>query len=281
MPTIRSSIGAVDAYGNVHAKNFPDMAGASHLQHDSLYPFSRESQRFRLVGVRILWWDIPSLDDYFAVDDYYVALGLRNLKHYTMFDNSHPIDPRKLQETHMTHSKKTHTIRESAPASQEAWIKANKQRFKDEYGDEEGERILYATAQKRDKQNESSADGGGQTYHEATLREDRYVAEPGNDRTWVVRDTKTGTVVKTLPSRSLAIQWRDRHNVYGAAWNFSAMPTLKPIPFLDESVDATHLTLQINVSECYNDPHVILTTKDGETIKLNLQQAYALKAALR
>lgn len=41
-------------------------------------------------------------------------------------------------------------IKEEAPPDPEieSWIKKNKQRFKDEYGDEKGEEVLYATAWK-------------------------------------------------------------------------------------------------------------------------------------
>lgn len=37
-------------------------------------------------------------------------------------------------------------VTEVTPPGMEAWVKANKKRFKKEYGDAEGERILYATA---------------------------------------------------------------------------------------------------------------------------------------
>jgi len=44
-------------------------------------------------------------------------------------------------------------LTEKAPPDQEAWVKANKAKFKKEYGDKKGEEILYATAWK--KHNES------------------------------------------------------------------------------------------------------------------------------
>jgi hypothetical protein len=38
------------------------------------------------------------------------------------------------------------TINEETPPGQEAWVKANKARFKKEYGDKKGTEVLYATA---------------------------------------------------------------------------------------------------------------------------------------
>lgn len=45
---------------------------------------------------------------------------------------------------------------EVAAPGQEDWIKKNKARFIDQYGEEKGKRILYATAQKRSKKNEAA-----------------------------------------------------------------------------------------------------------------------------
>jgi len=39
-------------------------------------------------------------------------------------------------------------VDESAPEDMESWVKANKTRFKKEYGAKKGEQVLYATANK-------------------------------------------------------------------------------------------------------------------------------------
>lgn len=47
---------------------------------------------------------------------------------------------------HLDPSKAEKMLDEAAPPGMEDWVKSNKDRFKNEYGSEEGEKILYATA---------------------------------------------------------------------------------------------------------------------------------------
>lgn len=48
------------------------------------------------------------------------------------------------------------TLDEKAPPGKEAWIRANKKRFIDQYGKDKGLSILYATAWKQHNQNENT-----------------------------------------------------------------------------------------------------------------------------
>ena len=52
------------------------------------------------------------------------------------------------------------TLDEVAPPDQENWIMKNKERFIKQYGKKKGTEILYATAWKRSKANESKSTNG-------------------------------------------------------------------------------------------------------------------------
>lgn len=65
-------------------------------------------------------------------------------------------------------------VQESAAPGQEDWIKANKQKFIDQYGKKKGLEVLYSTAWKRSKTNEASDD-----------------SEEGDEFGWDVPEKKT------------------------------------------------------------------------------------------
>lgn len=263
---ITFSLGVIGNRGDIHMKHFYNSENdyTSHQQEFGSLANVNGSQRWRMENNQVKWYDVPSRENYFRVDDAYAKDGVRIKGHYVWslkldptaleervmrsqksimreavqrtlneavgpyqlgawyvgssssrydspvifvpvarqengaftavfgeFENRRAIlfttrnlklmsvrvtDPKdivinygtegqrmidrvqaKLVTYHQQHPQQESVKRfrdfvaEDAPDSQEAWIKANKQKFKDEYGDEEGERILYATANKRAK----------------------------------------------------------------------------------------------------------------------------------
>lgn len=70
----RPVIGIVDRNGTIQAKN----STPAFNDHDQLFGDKRpSSQRFRVAGDEVLWDDVPSADDYFAVEDYFARRGKR------------------------------------------------------------------------------------------------------------------------------------------------------------------------------------------------------------
>jgi len=60
-------------------------------------------------------------------------------------------------------------VNESAPTDQEEWVKKNKKKFKDEYGDKKGEEILYKTAWKKHDLEEATRPQHGGTKRNAVI----------------------------------------------------------------------------------------------------------------